>query len=166
MAPLSTVDVKDQIEKFKEAVRTLAQVTGPINCMEDLIAILSKTEPQHVIARLSQTLMKDIFKTLIVNKKVDDTDNSIPRKRVRADAVPEPAKQPPQLSKNFVRKPPPPLEVLVESNQKRNEAIEALNPPQPSMTPGLLQTIQLAQLASVLTQSEAKAIFRSVASNL
>ena len=162
MAPVSLVDYKELIDKFKDSVKALSLVAGPIHSNEDLLAILSKSEPPHIIARLRHTLMKDNFKSLLTKP---DTEGSIPRKRQRIDPVPEVTK-PPQLSKNFVRKPPPPLEALVDSNQKRNEAIETLNPPQPAMTAGLLQTIQLAQFANILTTPEAMSIFKSVASNL
>jgi hypothetical protein len=164
---------------------------------DDLLAVLAKVEDPVHLSRIKAVLSSLSAKGVSLTKDVstdiprkviatNEPDIAIPRKRTTpdmSDALPRTHKSlandpkpgkvlprnltPPVISRNFIQKPPPPLEALVERDrgQRALDAIESLNPATPRMSLALLQTIQLSQmLGNVLTAEEADTIFRKVAS--
>ena len=152
-APSTSSDPLELIERLKTSIKQLS-----ISSLEDLIKLLDKTEDARAIYRITRVL--SAHKSAIFQEPED----SIPRKRQKLEPIP-----PPQLPRNFVKKPPPPLETLVDAGNRPKaalEELEALNPPQPKFSWGLLQTIQLARIAKVIPDQQAKTIFNAISSNL
>jgi len=166
-APMHEVDPKVITDRFHESMSLLSQAVGPVNSISDLIDVLRRSEDVSVMTRLEDVLSRPLFKSLVFQVAVK-AEEPIPRKRQRIESSSK-AVPPPQLSRNFVKKPPPPLDTLVDGARPKSalDEVDRLNPPAYSFSPALLQTIQLAALGGkILTDRESKIVFKLITEKL
>ena len=156
----------DTIEQLKLVVLDIvSKAPRVVRDAQELVSYLRQPGSPRLPVELWKKLFNQSVRKML-NDLLQEQNDVIPRKKIKietseAPVIVRPSPAPsPQATRNFVQKPPPPLETLVDMQPRSAPAMADLEiVTRPELSNSYLQVIQLAALTGVLSHSEAQGIF-------